>query len=183
MADRRPEKDIVRLVSDHHAAVYRYAYRLTGTVADAEDLAQQVFLTAQEKIDQLRRPDSARSWLLAITRRRFLKEVRRRRPEPAADVNLDLGSVPNEPFEDHANWERLQEAVDQLPEKFRVVLMMFYFEEASYRQIAEALQVPPGTVMSRLARAKSHIRAMLMPSGEEEPSDELPRQAATIQHR
>ena len=60
-----------------------------------------------------------------------------------------------------AGWfdpERLQNALDQLPSRFKVVVLMFYFEECSYREIAEQLELPIGTVMSRLSRAKGHLR-------------------------
>ena len=58
--------NVAQLVQEYHGGVYRYAYRLTGSVADAEDLTQQVFLIAQQKLGQLRSPESARSWLFAI---------------------------------------------------------------------------------------------------------------------
>jgi len=162
MAEDRARLDMAAMVADHHAAVYRYAYRLTGRVADAEDLTQQVFLTLQEKIDQLRQPECARAWLLSVARNRFLKDVRRKRPETAADVKLDLGSLPEPADEDDFDLEHLQQALDELPEPFRVVLLMFYFEQASYREIAAQLEMPIGTVMSRLARAKGHLRSRLL---------------------
>ena len=88
--------DIAGLVAEHHQAVYRYGYRLCGSVADAEDLTQQAFLPAQQKLDQLRKPESARSWLFTILRNCFLKSVRR--PEPLLDgsLELDIDSVPEE---------------------------------------------------------------------------------------
>ena len=60
MADTQPGPDVAQLVAEHHQAVYRYAYRLTGSVHDAEDLTQQVFLIAQRKMGQLRKMGSAR---------------------------------------------------------------------------------------------------------------------------
>src|SRR4029077_2147279 len=64
------------LVERYYALLYRYAYRLTGSEADAEDLTQQTFLTAQAKWDQLREEDKAKSWLFTIARNAFLKELR-----------------------------------------------------------------------------------------------------------
>ena len=58
--------------------------------------------------------------------------------------------------------ERLQEALNRLPEAFRLVVVMFYFEECSYREIAERLEMPIGTVMSRLARAKGYLRSSML---------------------
>ena len=83
MADVRSGGDVATLVAEHHQAVYRYAYRLTGSVHDAEDLTQEVFLAAQRKMGQLRNIDAAKSWLFAILRNCFLKDRNangRRRP-------------------------------------------------------------------------------------------------------
>lgn len=157
-----PPTDIARVVAEHHASVYRYAYRLTGSEADAEDLTQQVFLTAHQKLGQLREAASTRSWLFAILRNRFFKSCRKRRPIPVGDLDVDVEGVAAEVPEDApVTSDQLQGALNQLPEKFRVVLTMFYYEELSYREIAEALHVPIGTVMSRLARAKRYLRSKL----------------------
>ena len=162
MAEPRVPLDVARLVEEHHAAIYRYAYRLTGSVPDAEDLSQQVFLTAHEKIGQLRDDGSVRGWLFTILRSWFLKSRRQRLPVPAADSELELAYVPDVPPGEEIDRERLQSALDELPDEFKIVLVMFYFEHCSYRDIAEKLQVPPGTVMSRLSRAKGLLRKRLL---------------------
>ena len=162
MADKRAKMDITRLVAEHHRAVYGYAYRMSGNEADAEDLTQQAFLVAQQKLGQLRRAESVRGWLLAIVRNGFLKACQRRRPVPAADLQLNIDSIPAEALDsEEIDHEWLQQAIDELPDAFKVVLVMFYFEECSYREIAEQLDLPIGTVMSRLARAKGHLRSKL----------------------
>jgi len=170
MADDPVAMDIARLVDEHHQMVYRYAYRLTGSVADAEDLTQQVFLTAQRKLGQLRKVESVRSWLFTILRNYFLKECQKRRPVPAESLQLDMNTIPAEiPDQTHVDRERLQQALDELPERFRLVLAMFYFEGCSYREIADRLDVPIGTVMSRLARAKGHLRSKLLRTEDDAP--------------
>jgi RNA polymerase sigma factor (sigma-70 family) len=162
MDDVRPTTDTAQVVAEHHAAVYRYAYRLTGFEADAEDLTQQVFLAVHRKLPQLRDAQCTRSWLFAILRNCFFKSCQKRRPIPAGNLDLNVDSVAIEvPEEAAVSPDQLQQALNQLPEKFRVVLMMFYYEELSYREIAEQLQVPIGTVMSRLARAKRTLRSRL----------------------
>jgi RNA polymerase sigma-70 factor (ECF subfamily) len=162
MADDRAPMDIAQLVAEHHQAVYRYAYRLTGSVPDAEDLTQQAFLTAQQRLGQLRREASVRSWLLTILRNYFLKSCQKRRPIPAENLQLDMNTIPAVlPDELDIDRERLQQALDELPPNYRVALVMFYFEGCSYREIADRLDVPIGTVMSRLARAKGQLRAKL----------------------
>ena len=153
--------DIACLVKEHHAAVYRYAYRLTGRVTDAEDLAQQVFLIAQQKLSQLRETQHARSWLLTIVRNCYLKEHRRPLPVPVSTLDFNIDNVAEEVTNLEIDKEQLQAALDDLPSEFKVVLLMFYFEERAYREIAEILDMPVGTVMSRLSRAKSHLRGRL----------------------
>ena len=96
MASDRNNSNIQRLIDDHLDAVYRYAYRLTGAVHDAEDLTQQVFLLAQERLDQLREADRARGWLFTILRNSFLKMVQRTQPVPATNVGMNLELVPAE---------------------------------------------------------------------------------------
>ncbi len=154
---------IAQLVLDHHQAVFRYAYRLVGNVADAEDLVQQAYLIAQQKIEQIREPDKADRWLFAVLRSCFLKNRRRRRPTSAANLDLDMESVAVEPPVDGVvDREMLQLALDELPEQHRLILAMFYFDELSYKEIASELDVPIGTVMSRLARAKGRLRESLL---------------------
>jgi RNA polymerase sigma-70 factor (ECF subfamily) len=154
--------EIGQLIREHHADVYRYAFRLAGTQADAEDLVQQTFLIAQQKLRQLREPARARSWLFTVLRNCYLKQ--KRRPAPATLAEADRVVDEHPPGGAAAEWidrEWLQEALDQLSDEHKVVLLMFYFEELSYKEMADRLGVPPGTVMSRLARAKGRLRALL----------------------
>lgn len=179
MADSPLRADIARLVADHHAALYRYAYRLSGSQADAEDLVQQTFVTAQMHLDQVRSCDRVRSWLYAVLRNAFLKSRRRLAPVPAADLKVALDNIPEElPEQPLVDAEELQAALDSLPEEFRVVVLMFYFEQSSYKEIAEELGLPIGTVMSRLSRAKSQLRLKLFSTGTETETDPRPAGSA-----
>jgi len=171
MADERPNVNIAELVSEHHRAVFGYAYRLSGSVPDAEDLSQQTFLVAQQKLGQLRKVESAKSWLFTILRNCFLKSQQRQRPTAAANLQLNVDTIPAQPPKsEDIDRERLQQALDKLPEVFRHILVLFYFEQCSYKEIAEKLDMPIGTVMSRLARAKGHLREKLF-AAEEAQSD------------
>ena len=89
--------------------------------------------------------------------------VQRTQPVPATSVGVNLEAVPAEERRtgQAVDTAELQAAIDELPAEFRVVVAMFYFEDCSYREIAEKLDLPIGTVMSRLARAKGHLRAKL----------------------
>ena len=90
---------------------------------------------------------------------------------PAGGLEIDINSVPDRATEESPasetdiepiGPEQLQAAIDELPDEFRIPVLMFYFEDSSYREIAEQLDLPPGTVMSRLSRAKSHLRRRLL---------------------
>ncbi len=171
MADRAAPSAMVQLVADHHQELYRYAYRLSGSVSDAEDLTQQVFLIAQQKLGQVRDAGSVRGWLFTVLRNCYLKARGKRLALPIAD--FDCSTIPENVPEQPVDTQELQQAIDTLGDEFKVVVLMFYFEHRSYREIAELLDIPPGTVMSRLARAKDHLRRRLSdrraataPSGE-----------------
>jgi len=161
-ADRPAAIDVAALVRQHHQALCRYAYRLTGSTADAEDLTQQTFLTASRKIEQLRDAGKARSWLFTVLRSCFLKAKRKKVPIPVGSLEFDIEAVPRAaPRGEEIDGERIQAALNELPDEFRLVLVLYYFEERSYKEIAAELDVPLGTVMSRLSRAKSHLRRRL----------------------
>jgi RNA polymerase sigma-70 factor, ECF subfamily len=174
MAQDCDKPSIERLVDEHLPAVYRYAYRLTGTVQDAEDLTQQVFLLAQQRLEQLREAERARGWLFAILRNAFLKMAQQNQPIAAANLGLNLDTFAAASENDGAvDCRALQAAIDDLPPEFRLAVVMFYFEDCSYREIAEKLGLPIGTVMSRLARAKRHLRAKLW-EADGEPAEGKP---------
>jgi len=163
VAGANPAVTLPQLVADHADALYRYAFRLTGAAADAEDLVQQTFLIAHRKIDQLREERSARVWLMTVMRRTFCRMYNRLRTEREKTVPLDVDTLPAE--EDSDRWEidreLLQAAIDELPQDYKLVLLSFYFENLSYREMAEQFDLPIGTVMSRLSRAKAHLRRRL----------------------
>ena len=158
----RQSWSVEELVSQHHQELYRYAFRLAGNPCDAEDLTQQTFLIAQQKLHQLREPDKVRSWLFSIVRNCFLKTCRRAPEARAADLQLEIDDVPDRDRDDPIDRERLQMALNELGAEFRVVLVMFYFEQKSYKEIAADLDLKIGTVMSRLSRAKGHLRKRLL---------------------
>jgi RNA polymerase sigma-70 factor (ECF subfamily) len=158
------QRTVQRLVDEHYAALFRYAYRLCSSAADAEDLTQEAFCKAQQNLTQLREPERAKAWLFSILRNAYLHRLRADRHERC--VSLDEIGDPVEPTTEALaaiDPERLQQALNELPEGFRTPVILFYFEEFSYRDIAEQMDLPLGTVMSRLARAKGHLRDRLMP--------------------
>ena len=163
--------DIETLIAQHHEAVYRFAFRLSGNSSDAEDLTQQTFMLAHQHLGQLRDQEKCLSWMFTIVRNTFFKMNRRKRPSCAANLELDIDQFSEKELE-HLDFdtERLQIALNRLSSEQRAILMMFYFEKLSYKQIASKLDVKIGTVMSRLSRAKSKLRDNLLSVGFDMPN-------------
>jgi len=160
--------EISQLVDQHYEPVFRFAYRLSGTSHEAEDISQQAFLDAQRKLDTLRDPDKVRAWLFMIVRNLYRRRIRDRvtRGEFALEVladPIDQKQDSDKRVEQALDSESLQQVLNELPEEFRSVLLLFYFRELSYREIAEQLDVPIGTVMSRLSRGKKQLRERISP--------------------
>jgi RNA polymerase sigma-70 factor, ECF subfamily len=166
------QRTVERLVDEHYAALYRYAYRLSGSAADADDLTQEAFCKAQLNFSQLRDPSRARPWLFSILRNAYLHRVRAERQGRCVPLEGagELAEAAPEPLPD-IDPERLQRALNDLPETFRTPIILYYFEDFSYRDIAEQMELPIGTVMSRLARAKAHLRGRLLPAAPAEAAN------------
>src|SRR3954447_3406844 len=120
MARPGSAQTVQRLVDEHYVALYRYAYRLSGSSADAEDLTQETFCKAQLNLSQLRDPDRARPWLFSILRNAYLHQVRAERLQPCVSLGGlgDLPEPPPEPLPD-VDPEQLQQALNEMPEVFR----------------------------------------------------------------
>lgn len=152
----------------HLDAAHRFACWLTRRQGDAEDIVQEAFLRAFRHFDKLR-GDDAKAWLLAIVRNCYasaLKDRLRRaaEPLPAADELVLPAETPDEaPGPEQASigadeQRLLERLIATLPEEHREVLVLRELEDMSYREIAAVTAVPIGTVMSRLARARSALR-------------------------
>jgi RNA polymerase sigma-70 factor (ECF subfamily) len=161
MDDCGSAPNLTDLARQHYALVYRYAYRLCRSAEEAEDLTQQAFLTAHRRLEQLRDANSAKSWLCAILRNTFLTRVAAQRGHKMVSLHGFWDPVQEQGTDTKFDSNELQQVLNELPEEFRTPLILYYFEEFSYRQIAEQMDVPIGTVMSRLARAKTHLRRRL----------------------
>jgi RNA polymerase sigma-70 factor (ECF subfamily) len=157
-----PKPSINALVEAHYAALYRYAYRLSGSAQDAEDLTQETFCQAQHKLFQLREEGKAKSWLFTILRNAYLHRLRSSKQEKPVSL-AEIAEIPERTpdAETLVDSAQLQKALNELPELFRTPIILYYFEDFSYKDIAEQMEVPMGTVMSRLARAKGFLRERL----------------------
>ena len=157
IACRAGEGDVaafVQFVGRYRAPLISYVYGLTGRHEDAEELAQEAFCRAWEKLPTLRQPDRLVSWLYRVAHNLAVSEGRRPRPvtlpaEPAADPPRD------DPGAD------VHRAVAGLSEEHRTVVALRHFAGLSHEEIARALGVPAGTVRSRLSRAYDRLRPLL----------------------
>jgi RNA polymerase sigma-70 factor, ECF subfamily len=153
----------------HLDVLYRTALRLTGTAADAEDLVQETCLRAFQAFDQLRYPHAARAWVFSILRSIFLRQADRRSRQARLSLkDLDEAVLGQAPTEERASpmgqalLEEVRTATLRLPAPYREALVLAHIGGFSYREMAQILEVPLGTVMSRLFRARRMVRAALM---------------------
>ena len=143
-------------------ALYGIAYRMTGNVHDAEDLVQETFLRAYRGFDRFRPGTNARAWLITILQRVRTDAFRRRQRRPATVELTGEGPAVPPPQEALASGrEDLERALRSLPEPFRTAVVLRDVQELSYAEIAEALEIPVGTVMSRIHRGRALLRATL----------------------
>ena len=161
MSGNSPIPPVTRWVEEYYGLIYRYAYRLSGSRTDAEDLTQQAFLKAHASQDQLRNPVAVKSWLCTIVRNTYLKTIRSGGGSPPVLLDSLADQPAPPPPNADIDEELLQQALSELPEEFRTPIVLYYFEEFSYREIADQMQTPLGTVMSRLSRAKQFLRDRL----------------------
>ena len=141
------------------------AYRLTGNEADAQDLVQEVLLRVRRGLATYR-PGSMEGWLSRITTNAFLDEVRRRRRHPTEGLPREPGlalAAPDAAGELAASAlpDDLQAALRALPEDFRVAVVLSDVVGLTYAEIAEHLDVPVGTVRSRIHRGRRLLRRVL----------------------
>jgi RNA polymerase sigma-70 factor (ECF subfamily) len=155
----------------HIDGLYGYALVLTQDRTDAEDLVQETYFRAIRAMGRLRDDSNVKGWLFTILRNIWLNEVRQRRKAPEQfDFEADEKAVnlidedaknPHDVYVDTLQRRHVRAAIQQLPEDAREVIMLREWEELSYQEIATVLDCPVGTVMSRLARARSKLRDLL----------------------
>jgi len=151
---------------DHGRFLYTVAYRLTGNHDDAQDLVQEVLLRVRRGLEGYR-PGSLEGWLSRITTNTFLDETRRRRrrpvdllpdepdhvlpPSPGADVAMAADALPDD----------IQDALRRLPAEYRAAVVLCDVVGLSYQEIGDSLDVPVGTVRSRIHRGRALLRTAL----------------------
>ena len=160
-------KSFEELVDAHYQALYRFGYSLAKSEDTASDLVQQTFCIWAEKGHQLKDKSKAKTWLFTTLYREFLGIARKSKRfvgEDASDMEYALpAEEPNN--ERRLDGQRAVELLGSLDEIFRAPLALFYMQQHSYKEIAEILDIPIGTVMSRISRGKSLLKKQFFDEG------------------
>jgi RNA polymerase sigma-70 factor (ECF subfamily) len=163
--ERERAKLFEQMVMPHLDAAYNLARWLAGNDQDAQDVAQEATLRAFKFFGGFR-GDNARAWLLSIVRNTFYTWLRKNRPQEKTvsidDETLEIeDSSANAQPAPFADADAIRRAIAELPVEFREIVILREMEGFNYKEIAELAEVPIGTVMSRLARARKLLRKRL----------------------
>jgi RNA polymerase sigma-70 factor (ECF subfamily) len=155
------------LIGRWHQPLWSYIRRMAGRDADAQDLAQEVWIRVIRGIPRLRDGSRLRGWLFGIARRVLMDRLRRAYATPStAEVEVDtLPAEATASMELEADLALLDDTLTALPVTEREVLTLFYLRDLSLAELAEAVGVPIGTVKSRLFRARRMLRAAMQERG------------------
>lgn len=169
----RTSEKFWELADAHLAFLYNMALRYSRNHYDAEDLVQETLYIAFKKFDQLREEKKFKSWLFAILRNSYLKDRRHNRKIMQSEYDdsidyidaletaakqIDIESA----YEQKIASEQIQQLIDELPEKQKTPLLLYYVSDMSYQEISETMEVPIGTVMSRLSRGKQILKQKML---------------------
>jgi RNA polymerase sigma-70 factor (ECF subfamily) len=151
--------------------LFGYAMVLARNPTEAADLVQETYVRALKAKESLRPNSNVKSWLFTILRNIWLNQVRHERTAPqiveldahegVAEVAIETSKDPHAQYVSKMERERVRVAIQKLPTEFREIIILREYEELPYQEIAAILDCPAGTVMSRLARARSRLRMLL----------------------
>lgn len=150
----------------HSDMIYRCAYRLSRNKLDAEDLTQETFYYALKNYSQIKDLSKCKNWLFSILRNLFLKEVTKKKTHLDVDFDAvsnfiyDLTDITDDFFLREVK-ASIRDVLANTETRLRIPIELFYFKKFSYKEIAQSLNLPIGTVMSRIARGKVHLRKEL----------------------
>ena len=154
------------LIAEQIPRLRRYARALTRQSARADDLVQDTLERSWARRHLWRPGTDLRAWMFTIMHNLFVNQMRRREPEPLDDERLEVPTPGDQ--EARLAQRDLERALARLPAEFREVLVLVAVEQMRYEEVATVLDVPIGTVMSRLARARERLRVLM--NGDEAPT-------------
>ena len=158
------EPDFEGLVELYYRGLYQFALSLAGAEAEACDLTQQTFYVWATKGHQLRDRSKVKTWLFTTLHREFLKTRRRQSRFPHQELEASEPELPavQPVMVDQLDAADVVAALNQVQELYQAPVALFYLDDMSYKEIADILDVPIGTVQSRIARGKAALQRLLM---------------------
>ncbi|MEI6655256.1 MAG: RNA polymerase sigma factor [Verrucomicrobiota bacterium] len=177
--------EFAELVDAHYQGLFRFAVSLTRDADRAADLVQETFCIWAAKGSQLRDHSKAKTWLFTTLHREFLGQRRHaeRFPEEELDERTAATSAPEDDADRQMDAHRALELLGSLDEAFRAPMSLFYLQQHSYKEIAEILDIPIGTVMSRLSRGKEILRRQMTTTPSSVPKNVLQLQREAVHQR
>ncbi|MBV9873643.1 MAG: RNA polymerase sigma factor [Verrucomicrobia bacterium] len=159
----RTEIDLESIVSELYSSLYRFAFSLSRNETQAADLTQETFLILAKQQAQVRDITKIKSWLFTTLRREFLRGLRSQSTHPEVELKPEHQDelVADSGILKASDAATVMEALAGVDESYRMVLELFYLADLSYKEIAATLDIPIGTVMSRLSRGKEQLRTLL----------------------
>jgi RNA polymerase sigma-70 factor (ECF subfamily) len=166
--------DFNSLVADYYRPLYQFAFTLTRDEADACDLTQQTFYIWASKGHQLREKSKVKTWLFTTLHREFLGTRRKQTRFPHLEVESVAEELPatQPPSVNQLDSGHLLAALARLDELYQAPVSLFYLQDYSYNQIAEVLEIPVGTVKSRLASGLGRLHDLLTVENPKPPTRE-----------
>lgn len=149
------EKEFSEKIHNYKEQLYFIAYTILKNEADTEDAVSNAILKGYEHIDELKNPQKFKAWMITITKNEALQLKRKQLNLPGNEkVEAMLSPVQD-------NYNELWDVVQELKEEYRLVIVLFYYNHLSIKEIAQVLNIPTGTVKSRLSRGKELLRGIL----------------------
>lgn len=172
------------LVDAHYKPLYRFAYSLAKNPDSASDLVQQTFCIWAQKGHQLKDRSKAKTWLFTTLFREHLAISRRQKKYSDDDIDEMEYQLPahEEDGGRQLDAKRVVYLLSQLDETFRAPLTLFYLQQHSYKEIAVILEIPIGTVMSRIARGKKQLKEKMNDEVAETPQKIIPIQTQNFKN-
>ncbi len=151
------------LVDEHGSALYRMAYRMMGDAHEAEDMVQEAFRSAWKSRSRYESGRGDRAWLAQMLRRRVIDRWRKKAPPSvfSDDTPFEPGVEGDDPLANEFS-DEIQHGLDQLPKQLRETLLLVVVGELTHQEVANLLDVPLGTVLSRVSRARQRLREFLV---------------------
>jgi RNA polymerase sigma-70 factor (ECF subfamily) len=161
-----PDLDLEAIVGRFYTALYRFALSLTKSESESADLTQQTFLILAQRSHQIRDLSKVKSWLFTTLHREFLRLVRSQSAHPHVEFRPEVHDSPELSIDAIRTLDAKSviDALSYVDPTYRTAIELFYLSELSYKEIAEALEIPIGTVMSRLSRGKDQLKTILATS-------------------